>query len=602
MGRALLLLLVIAAGVNAQEFRVAQPQGNPISPESFTFDDCTLRAYGRGSCGKWRFQVPIDDGDIESVSYLALPSALLLEYDVTDHESSWAKLVRIEKGKGRPQWTFHVPTLNTAPPLLRDDSIYVAGLGYTARIDAWNGWSTWAIDRAYDGKGFERVTFAVEPQRVVVTRHHSSQPRTMVECFDRETGSTIPCSSGMPVADHHQHLLSPATAAYGSAAALPAVELPAELSRLLRARESGWNDQDALAKLYAADAMVLESRGGSWIRGRNDVAEFMATLYARPYRVTPVSVSVQGSAAHIAGYFTRESGHFGHVLFALTKDNDGAWRIAAETPTFPGPPILQPLDAEARIAHLDAAGIKHAAVLSAAYWFGSPLRAAVENEYDKVRAENDWVAKEVMRHPDRLAAFCSFNPLKPYALEELDRCAKLAGVKGLKLHFGNSGIDVNNAEHVQQLRRVFRAANERRLAIVAHLWTSGSYGAAEAKVFLEQLLPEVPDVPVQIAHFAGGGPGYTDEALEVFADAIAAKDPRTKQLYFDIATVADEQSDATLRKFAERIRQIGVERVLFGTDLGPPLPRQSWLIFRTTVPLTDDEFAAIAGNVAPYFR
>lgn len=37
-------------------------------------------------------------------------------------------------------------------------------------------------------------------------------------------------------------------------------------------------------------------------------------------------------------------------------------------------------------------------------------------------------------------------------------------------------------------------------------------------------------------------------------------------------------------------------------DLGPPAARQSWLIFRTTVPLTDDEFKTIAGNAAPYFR
>ena len=107
---------------------------------------------------------------------------------------------------------------------------------------------------------------------------------------------------------------------------------------------------------------------------------------------------------------------------------------------------------------------------------------------------------------------------------------------------------------------------------------------------------------MQIAHFAGGGPGYSDEALEVYAKAIAAGDPRTKNLYFDFATVADGQSKEVLQKFAERIRQIGLPRVLYGTDLAPPTARQSWLTFRTTVPLTDEEFKTIAGNVAPYFR
>jgi predicted TIM-barrel fold metal-dependent hydrolase len=56
-----------------------------------------------------------------------------------------------------------------------------------------------------------------------------------------------------------------------------------------------------------------------------------------------------------------------------------------------------------------------------------------------------------------------------------------------------------------------------------------------------------------------------------------------------------------LKRFAARIRQVGVKRVLFGTDLGPPYARQEWLTFRTTVPLTDDEMRTIAANMVPYF-
>jgi predicted TIM-barrel fold metal-dependent hydrolase len=78
-------------------------------------------------------------------------------------------------------------------------------------------------------------------------------------------------------------------------------------------------------------------------------------------------------------------------------------------------------------------------------------------------------------------------------------------------------------------------------------------------------------------------------------------DPRTKNLYFDVATVADEQPEEELKRFAARIRQVGLKRVLYGSDLGPPYARQEWLTFRTTVPLTDDEMRTIAGNVAPYF-
>lgn len=105
------------------------------------------------------------------------------------------------------------------------------------------------------------------------------------------------------------------------------------------------------------------------------------------------------------------------------------------------------------------------------------------------------------------------------------------------------------------MKEFFRAANRLRMPIVAHLWTiDRSYGAEHSRVFLEQLLPEVPDIVVQIAHFAGGGPGYTDSALGVFADAIQKGDPRTKNLYFDVATVADEQPNDELKRFAAYFR------------------------------------------------
>lgn len=429
-----------------------------------------------------------------------------------------------------------------------------------------------------------------------------------VAALSQTTGDKTNRGPLAPVADHHTHLLSPASAKLINDPPLPAIGLPGDLTRLLREREKGWNDKSALAGLYTQDSMVLDIRENRWIRGHAEVTSFLAETFARPYRLTPVAYAVEGSAGHIAGYFTRGDGaaarHFGHFLFSLKKGADGAWRIAAETPTFPGPTVRETITAEQLVAQLDDAGIERAAVLSVAYWHGSPfMPKARGDEYANVRAENDWTAREVARFPGRLVAFCSFNPLKDYALEEIDRCAKLPQVKGLKLHFGNSEVDVRNPEHVEKVRRVFAAANERRLAIIAHLWTlDKAYGRRDAEIFLHQILPAAPDIPVQIAHFAGGGPGYTDEALAVYAEAISAGDPRTKNLHFDFATVADGQPVEVLRTFAQRIRQVGLHRVLYGTDMAPPTARQSWMTFRTTVPLTDEEFRTIAGNVAPYLR
>jgi uncharacterized protein len=262
---------------------------------------------------------------------------------------------------------------------------------------------------------------------------------------------------------------------------------------------------------------------------------------------------------------------------------------------------------------LDSAGIRRAVILSVAYIYGSPSRT-VDDEYAKVRAENDWTAAQAAEYADRLVAFCGFNPLEDYALKELERCARHPGLRrGIKLHLGNSDVQLDNSTHVEQLRRIFRAANVHRMAIVVHMRASISrkrhYGAPQARIFLEQLLPAAPDIPIQIAHLAGTGPGYddppADSAMAVLAEAVEKRDPRTRRLWFDVTTVVDREiSPAHAALVARRIRQVGAERVLYGSDaaVGENLrPRDGWIAFRR-LPLTEQEFRTIAVNEAPYLH
>jgi hypothetical protein len=150
------------------------------------------------------------------------------------------------------------------------------------------------------------------------------------------------------------------------------------------------------------------------------------------------------------------------------------------------------------------------------------------------------------------------------------------------------------------------------MTIVVHMRASISrkrpYGPAQARIFLEQLLPLAADVPVQIAHLAGTGPGYddppADSAMAVLADAVARGNRHSRRLWFDVAGVVDTAiSRAHAALVARRIRQVGLERVLYGSDgaVGENLrPREGWATFRG-LPLTDDEVERIADNIAPYF-
>jgi uncharacterized protein len=268
----------------------------------------------------------------------------------------------------------------------------------------------------------------------------------------------------------------------------------------------------------------------------------------------------------------------------------------------------RPITAADLVRHLDDAGITRAVVLSTAYSFSNPARK-VQNDYEFVRADNDWTAEQVAQYPDRLIGFCGLNPLKDYALGELARCAKNPHLRrGLKLHFGNSFVEYHNPRHIEQVKRVFRAANAYGMAIVVHMRanTSQKMGREEALVFLNELLPAAPDIPVQIAHMGGAGgvePSVFDEVLGVMVEALAKGDPRTKNLWFDVTSVSANLTPETAERIVERIRQLGVRRMLFGSDAAAPsnLPAMTWAAFRK-LPLTDAEFRTIESNIATYAR
>ena len=133
------------------------------------------------------------------------------------------------------------------------------------------------------------------------------------------------------------------------------------------------------------------------------------------------------------------------------------------------------------------------------------------------------------------------------------------------------------------------------------------YGAEQVRAFLDQLMPLAGNITVQVAHLAGSGPGFDDAkqdaALDAFVEAI--QKPRSKfgNLWFDVTTSAHPtNSPERTAILLKRIRQLGVKRILYGTDaaLGTNLkPRDSWAEL-LKIGLTKDEVQQISKNRAPY--
>ena len=267
---------------------------------------------------------------------------------------------------------------------------------------------------------------------------------------------------------------------------------------------------------------------------------------------------------------------------------------------------LPPRDGAALVRELDAAGIERAVVLSVAYSFADDRKNLSDPDM-LTRKENDWTSAQVVKNAPRLIGFCSANPLRQAAIDELQRCLKLPGMVGIKQHWGNSGVSLRNPAHLARMLQLFALAEQLKVPILVHMRARGGldYGAEDAHIFLEKLMPVAPDVAVIVAHLSGGG-GYSpelDQVMEAFGDAAQRRRKGTKNLFFDVAgVVTPEASVADRASIAKRVRQVGASHILYGSDTLPPggTIRAGWEIFRSKVPLTAGEFQTIMSNRLPF--
>ncbi|MBD3275632.1 MAG: amidohydrolase family protein [Candidatus Marinimicrobia bacterium] len=281
---------------------------------------------------------------------------------------------------------------------------------------------------------------------------------------------------------------------------------------------------------------------------------------------------------------------------------------------------LPPVSPEQVIQALDAGDIDEGVILSSAYFFGIP-DLSFDNEYEQVMAENDYTMDAARSYPERLTAFISVNPLKGYAGKEIERCASNQSGIGVKLHLANSGVDLRNPGHVDSLRTICNTASQLELPVIIHLFTRNpDYGRKDARIFIGQVLAEVPDLTIQVAHMGGAGlyTTNTDGVMMEFEQAVSEyPDVMDDDLVFDIAASARNPENALSRgdtaraealrlsntMLAEEIKQIGVQRVVFGTDwVGFSRAPADFTETVQSIPLSEQMIQKLFENRAPYLE
>ena len=264
------------------------------------------------------------------------------------------------------------------------------------------------------------------------------------------------------------------------------------------------------------------------------------------------------------------------------------------------PPAVYASDA---IRALDQAHVTKGVILSCAYLYGLPsLHLSGPEIAKRTRIENEFTAAEVAKYPARLVGFLSVDPLQDSAVDEIRHWQGSRVLIGLKLHFTAAAVNIRSERDRHKVARVLSEAAAEHLPMVIHLG-GGKFNAADAELFITQVLPAAGDSWVQIAHAGGGLPREDGNNLAVlctFADHIVHDDPATRHVLFDLSYVPGPEED--LRKgadFAQQIRRIGVKRFLFGSDFNVLTPEQQVEDLKK-LGLTKDEWEILKTNCAPW--
>jgi predicted TIM-barrel fold metal-dependent hydrolase len=192
------------------------------------------------------------------------------------------------------------------------------------------------------------------------------------------------------------------------------------------------------------------------------------------------------------------------------------------------------------LRYADRVGIERLCVYMGMKWSQDPSP-------DDFRKQNDEVLRAIAKHPNRAFGFVTLNPKHvPESLAELERCVANGPMVGVKLWVAKrcDGPEIDPL--------IARAA-ELKAVIFQHTWfkTTANYPGESTPDDLVALAKRFPKVPIICGHTGG--------TWELGIRAIRNQ----KNLFADLAG-----SDPTAGITEMAVRELGAERVIYGSDCG----------------------------------
>ena len=129
-----------------------------IEPHKFTFslgdERYIILRDGKGKRTRLgsateEFEVDSDKGVIERIYYFKHSGDLLLALGLSDGESGWGSVKRLDGKTLKPKWSVGLPGFNVGQGLVEDDFLYLTTIGFVAKLDMVSGKYVWKHDGLY---------------------------------------------------------------------------------------------------------------------------------------------------------------------------------------------------------------------------------------------------------------------------------------------------------------------------------------------------------------------------------------------------------------------------------------------------------------------
>jgi predicted TIM-barrel fold metal-dependent hydrolase len=278
---------------------------------------------------------------------------------------------------------------------------------------------------------------------------------------------------------------------------------------------------------------------------------------------------------------------------------------------------------ERRIADMDAAGIDVQVVSHASPGAQSldPAEAVA-----LVREENDWLAEQVGRHPDRLAAFAALPSADPRAAAgELERAVRQLGLKGAVINGPTGGRFLDDQlfwpilECAESLEVPIYVHPAPPMAAVAEAYYGGfspqvsaalatnawgwhiETGVHLLRLILAGVFDRFPKLQVVAGHLGEALPFMLRRATGLLAQAVTGLQ-RPLPEYFCENLHLTTSGFFSVPPFLNVLLEVGADRIMFAVDY-PFSPNERGQAFLETMPVSPADKEKIAhGNAERLLR